>query len=128
MKISIDKSEQYAIFEVATDKLVQANCTKVKSELVVLQAEGFRNIIFDARNIESLDADGAEVLLVLHRLCTEADGIFIFVNASDSVDQFLRMAQLHDVLNQLPTVAESIDAVFLSEIEAQLKLEDPGNA
>jgi len=127
MKISIDKSELYAIFEMAEDNLVKANCTKVKSELVVLQAEGFHNIIFDAQNIQTIDADGAEILLVMDRLCTENGGIFILVNNNDAVDQFLRLAQLHEAINQLPTVAEAIDAVFLNEINAQLKMEDPGN-
>lgn len=129
MKVSIDKSEQYAIFELTTTtQLVQANCAKVKSELVVLQAEGYKNIIFDARNISQIDADGAEVLLVIHRLCSEDNGIFIWVNNHADVDAFLRVAQLQDTLNILPSVEEAIDAVFLSEIEAQLRLEDPGNA
>ena len=127
MKISIDKSEKYAIFEMGEDKLVKTNCTKVKAELVVLQAEGYHNIIFDAQNITTLDADGAEILLVMDRLCSEANGIFILVNNNDAVDQFLRLAQLHETINQLPTVEEAIDAVFLNEIEVDLKLEDPGN-
>lgn len=128
MKFTVDKSEQYAIFQLGEGRLVQANCARVKTEILVLHSEGYRNMIFDATNITDLDPDGAEVLLVAHRICLEAGGLFVFVSDNEGVESLLRVAHLQDSLNVLPTVEEAIDAVFLSEIEAQLKLDEPGDA
>ena len=128
MKFTIDKSEQYAIFQLGEGRLVQSNCARVKTEVLVLHSEGYRNMIFDATNLTELDPDGAEVLLVCHRICLEAGGLFVFVFNNESIENLLRVAHLQDTLNILPSVEEAIDAVFLSEIEAQLKLDEPGDA
>jgi anti-anti-sigma regulatory factor len=128
MKFTVDKSEQYAIFQLGDGKLLQTNCARVKTEVLVLHSEGYKNLIFDATNLTEIDPDGAEVLLVCHRLCLEDGGIFIFVSRDEKVESLLKVAHLQDTLNILPTVEEAIDAVFLSEIEAQLKLDEPGDA
>ena len=52
MKFSIDKQEKYSVFTLASDKLNSQNAPLLKSEMILLNAEGIRNIIFDMGMIE----------------------------------------------------------------------------
>lgn len=124
MKFSIDKKDNYSIVTLEEEKLNSALAPSVKSELVTLNAEGVNNIILNLQNVKYSDSSGLSALLVGNRIYSEANGIFILCCLTEHVDKLIKISQLHNVLNILPTVEEAIDAVFMNEIEKDLGSEE----
>jgi anti-anti-sigma factor len=93
----------------------------LKSELVTLHAEGARNIILDLSEVKYTDSSGLSALLVGNRIFQEEGGIFVLSCLSDHTMKLIRISQLDSVLNIVPTVEESIDTVFMHEIEKDMK-------
>ena len=56
-----------------------------------------------------------------NRIYNEDGGIFILTALNDHVMKLIKISQLNNVLNLLPTVEEAIDAVFLKTIESDLQ-------
>jgi len=121
MKYSIDKNEQYIIFKLEEEKLDSVLAPALKSELVTFHAEGNHNAIVDMSGVKYCDSSGLSALLVGNRVFSEEGGIFILTGITDHVKKLIKISQLHNVLNILPTVQESIDAVFMHVIESDLK-------
>ena len=121
MKYSIDKNEQYSILKLQEDKLDSPLSPALKSEFVTLNAEGIKNIILDMSEVKYVDSSGLSALLVGNRIYNEDGGIFILASLNDHVMKLIRISQLNNVLNLLPTVEESIDAIFPKEIERDLQ-------
>jgi anti-anti-sigma factor len=124
MKYSIDKKEQYSIFVLQEEKLDSPLSPALKSEFVTLNAEGIKNIIIDLSEVKYVDSSGLSALLVGNRIYSEDGGIFILASLNDHVMKLIKISQLNNVLNILPTVEEAIDAVFLKEIESDLESGD----
>lgn len=93
----------------------------LKSELITLHAEGVRNIILDLTEVKYTDSSGLSALLVGNRIIQEDSGIFILACLSDHTTKLIKISQLDSVLNIMPTVEEAVDAVFMHEIEKDLK-------
>ncbi len=121
MKYSIDKNEQYSILKLHEEKLDSPLSPALKSEFVTLNAEGIKNIIIDLAEVKYVDSSGLSALLVGNRIYNEDGGIFILASLNDHVMKLIKISQLNNVLNLLPTVEEAIDAVFLKEIESDLE-------
>ena len=121
MKYSIDKNEQYSILKLHEEKLDSPLSPALKSEFVTLNAEGIKNIIIDLAEVKYVDSSGLSALLVGNRIYNEDGGIFILACLNDHVMKLIKISQLNNVLNLLPTVEEAIDAVFLKEIESDLE-------
>ena len=115
MKYSIDKKEQYSILRLDEEKLDSPLSPALKSEFVTLNAEGVKKYV---------DSSGLSAILVGNRIYNEDGGIFILASLNDHVKKLIKISQLNNVLNILPTVEEAIDAVFLKEIESGLQEED----
>ena len=124
MRYSIDKNEQYSILKLQEEKLDSPLSPALKSEFVTLNAEGIKNIIIDLSEVKYVDSSGLSALLVGNRIYNEDGGIFILASLNDHVLKLIKISQLNNVLNLLPTVAEAIDAVFLKEIESDLQEDD----
>jgi anti-sigma B factor antagonist len=63
-------------------------------------------------------------ILVGNRIFSEDGGIFVLAALNDHVKKLIKISQLNNVLNILPTIEEAIDAVFLMEIKSGLEEED----
>jgi anti-sigma B factor antagonist len=124
MKYSIDKQEKYTLLHLNEEKLDSNIAPQLKSEMVTLHAEGVRNIILDLSEVKYTDSSGLSALLVGNRILQEDNGIFILTRLSDHTMKLIKISQLDSVLHILPTVEEGIDAVFMHEIEKDMKEED----
>lgn len=124
MKYSIDKTERYSILKLLEEKLDSPLSPALKSEFVTLNAEGIKNIIIDLSEVKYVDSSGLSALLVGNRIYNEDGGIFILASLNDHVLKLIKISQLNNVLNLVPTVEEAIDAVFLKEIESDLQEDD----
>lgn len=123
MKFTIDKHEKYVVIKLNESKLNSLFTPQLKSELILINAEGQRNIILDLCHVKFADSSGLSSLLVGHRLCKNADGVFILSCLNESVARLITISQLDSVMTIVPTVEEGIDLVFMEEIEKELKKE-----
>jgi len=121
MKYTIDKQEKYTLLKLHEEKMDSSIAPSLKSEMVTLHAEGTRNIILDLTEVKYTDSSGLSALLVGNRIFQEDGGIFILACLSDHTTKLIKISQLDSVLNILPSVEESIDAVFMHEIEKDMK-------
>jgi anti-sigma B factor antagonist len=121
MKYTIDKQEKYSLLRLHEEKLDSSVAPGLKSELITLHAEGVKNIILDLAEVKYTDSSGLSALLVGNRIVQEEGGIFILTTLSDHTMKLIKISQLDSVLNILPKVEEAIDAVFMHEIEKDLK-------
>ena len=124
MKYTIDKKEKYSLLHLHEEKLDSSVAPGLKSELITLHAEGVKNIILDLNEVKYTDSSGLSALLVGNRIVQEDGGIFILTSLYDHTMKLIKISQLDSVLNILPKVEEAIDAVFMHEIEKDLKNSD----
>ncbi|PTQ96748.1 anti-anti-sigma factor [Mucilaginibacter yixingensis] len=123
MKFSVDKHEKYVLVKLNESKINSLVTPQLKSELILINAEGQRNIVLDLSQVKFADSSGLSSLLVGHRLCKNAEGSFILVGLNEAVSRLVTISQLDTVLSIVPTVDEAIDLIFMEEIEKELKKE-----
>lgn len=121
MKFTIDKHEKYVLVRLEDPKLNSLNAATVKSELIILSNEGYRNIILDLKNIKYVDSSGLSSLLVANRLCKNLSGSFIVTNATDVVKKLLSISQLDKIIVNLASNAEATDMIFMEELERDIR-------
>ena len=123
MKFAVDKHEKYILIKLNEGKLNSLVTPQLKSELILINTEGQRNIILDLSQVKFADSSGLSALLVGHRLCKSAEGSFILTGLNDAVARLITISQLDNVLSVVPTTEEAIDLIFMEEIEKELKKE-----
>lgn len=121
MKFSIDKHEKYVVLGLDEVKFTNENTPKLKSEFILLNAEGFRNIVLDLSSIKECDdSQDLSSLLVGDRLCKKANGIFIVTGVNEVVARILKMSNLDQSLTIVVKLDEATDLIFMEEIEKEL--------
>lgn len=123
MKFAVDKHEKYILIKLNESKLNSLVTPQLKSELILINTEGQRNIILDLSQIKFADSSGLSALLVGHRLCKNAEGSFILTGLNEAVSRLITISQLENVLSIVPSTEEAIDLIFMEEIEKELKKE-----
>ena len=123
MKFSVDKHEKYILLKLNESKLNSLITPQLKSELILINTEGKRNIILDISQVKFADSSGLSSLLVGHRLCKDASGSFILTGLNEAVSRLITISQLENVLTIVPKCEEAIDLIFMEEIEKELKKE-----
>jgi anti-anti-sigma factor len=123
MKFTLDKHDKYCIFTLEEEKLNSVIAPLVKSEMIVLNAEGVKNIIFDTSRVRFVDSSGLSSILIANRLCKNSGGNLILCAVSDNVHKLIKISQLDSILTIVPTKEESIDLIMMEEIEKDLKKE-----
>lgn len=123
MKFTVDKHEKYILIKLNEGKLNSLVSPQLKSELILINTEGQRNIILDLSDVKYADSSGLSSLLVGHRLCKNAEGVFILTGINEAVSRLINISQLDNVITIVPTVDEAIDLIFMEEIEKELKKE-----
>jgi anti-sigma B factor antagonist len=123
MKFTVDKHEKYVLIKLNESKLNSLISPQLKSELILMNTDGQRNIILDLSMVKFADSSGLSSLLVGHRICKNAEGSFILTGLSDSVARLISISQLESVLSIVGTPEEAIDLIFMEEIEKELKKE-----
>lgn len=120
MKYSVDKEKQYCVLKLDEEKLDASLAPDLKSEFLTIHAEGYKNLIIDMGSVKYTDSSGLSALLVGNRIFHDEGGIFVMANLNDHVKKLVKISQLNNVLNILPTIEEAVDAVFMNEIENDL--------
>ena len=123
MKFTVDKHEKYILVKLNESKLNSLVTPQLKSELIMMNTEGQRNIVLDLAQVKFADSSGLSSLLVGHRLCKNASGSFILTGLNSAVSRLITISQLENVLSIVPSTEEAIDLIFMEEIEKELKKE-----
>jgi anti-sigma B factor antagonist len=120
MKYSVDKRDTFCIMTLEDEKILSDTAPKLKSELVIINTEGYKNIILDMNNVEFIDSSGLSAILTGNRICKDANGTFVLTGINDGIKKLIDISQLNKVLNIIPTVTESVDYVMMEELERDL--------
>lgn len=121
MKFTVDKHEKYVLIKLDEEKLNSLISPQLKSELILSNSEGQRNIILDLSNVKYSDSSGLSSLLVGHRICKNSDGMFILTGINDNINRLIAISQLENILNIVASVDEAVDLIFMEEIEKELR-------
>ena len=124
MKYSVDKKEQYVVFTLQEEKLDSSLSTQLKSELLTVHAEGYRNLIMDMSNVKYTDSSGLSALLVGNRTFSEDGGIFVISSPQEHVTKLIKISMLDKVLNVVDNHEEAAEAIFIHEIDSEEKEEE----
>ena len=121
MKFQIDKRDRLVIVKLNEEKLLSNLAPQLKSELVILNNEGFRNIVLDLTDVQCVDSSGLSALLVGNRLCKEAGGTFVLTGLNAHIIKLIKISQLEPILNIVATLTESVDLVMMEELDRDLR-------
>jgi anti-anti-sigma factor len=123
MKYTVDKQEKYTLIKLEEEKLDTTLAPTLKTDLLTHHAEGIHNLILDLSTVRYIDSSGLSSLLVGNRVFSEDGGLFVLAGITEHVMKLIKISQLDTVLTFLPTVEEAVEAVFMNEIERDLKEE-----
>lgn len=109
MSIQIENNDKYSVIKITAEKLDSNLAPSLKSELVVLNTDGVKNIIIDMTDARYCDSSGLSAILVANRLCKNSNGHFVLSGLQDSVRKLIIISQLDTILTITETVAEAKD-------------------
>ena len=112
MSFTIDKNEKYTLITLHCDKLDTSVAPSLKSELVVLNADGVKYMIIDLTEVRYCDSSGLSSILVANRLCKNANGAFVLTGLQEPVKKLITISQLDTILNIATSPKESMDILF----------------
>ncbi len=122
MKFSTDKHEKYVVLKLDEPRFNNDNTPALKSEFIMLNTEGYRNIILDLSEVkECNDSQDLSSLLVGDRLCKAAGGLFIVIGAGKEVANIVQISNLHQSITFVNKLDEATDLIFMEEIEKELR-------
>ena len=98
MTSEIQKKDNYTLVRFNSEKLDYNTATDLKSELILLNSKGEKNIILDLARCNYSDSTGLRTILVGNRLCENAIGTYILFGLQPDVEHLIRISMLHTVL------------------------------
>lgn len=124
MKYTVDKKEQYVVFTLQEEKLDSTLSPDLKSELLTVHAEGYKNLIMDMSQVKYADSSGLSALLVGNRAFSENGGIFVITAPQEHVLKLIKISMLDKVLHVVGSHEEAADAIFIHEIDGDQQEEE----
>ena len=115
MAFEIRKNGKYTLVQVNADRLDTNNAPDLKSELVVVNNEGEKNIVLDLSKVSYCDSSGLRAVLVANRICEDAIGTFILCGLQPDVENLVQISMLHTVLLITKTVEEAEELLVKKE-------------
>ena len=120
MSFRTEKKDGYTFIFFSTDKLDAIVAPDLKSELILINKNGEKNILIDLESVKYCDSSGLSALLIGNRVCSEAKGSFIISSLQPSVAKLVTISQLDTVLDVASNLPEAIDKLY----ENKLRQED----
>lgn len=122
MKFSTDKHEKYVVLKLDETAFTNDNTPALKAEFILLNTEGYRNIVLDLSSVETCnDSQDLSCLLVGDRLCKSAGGLFIVTGVGKAIEAIVKISNLHNALTFVNKLDEATDLIFMEEIEKELR-------
>jgi anti-anti-sigma factor len=120
MNFTINSKEKHYLVTCNIENLNSVVSSELKSEFLVVNKEGNKNIILDLSKAKYADSSGLSAVLLANRLCRDAGGTFVLTGLNEHIKKLIEIAQLDRVLNITPTLSEAVDLIFMEEIERNL--------
>lgn len=124
MKYSTVLHDNYVILHLQEDKLNSTIAPELKSAMIMYNTQGQRNIILDLSEVNYADSSGLSALLRGNSICEGSQGLFVVFGVTPHVRKLIEITHLDRVFHILPTQQESIEAVFMHEIESSIDDDD----
>jgi anti-sigma B factor antagonist len=121
MNFIIENTDKYTVIKSTVEKLDSNISPALKSEFVVINSAGEKNIICDLSETRYCDSSGLSAILIGNRLCNNSNGSFILAGLQPSVKKLISISQLDTILKITPTVNEAVDLLYMEEIERGLE-------
>jgi anti-anti-sigma factor len=109
MSFRIEKTDKCTVIRLEAEKLDSNLAPSLKSELVVLNTDGAKNLIIDLSATRYCDSSGLSAILVANRLCKNSQGIFVLTGLQEPVKKLISISQLDTILNIKNTVEEAME-------------------
>ena len=120
MKLSTDKHDNFVILKLNEDKLTSTISSELKTEMVMMNSQDYKNMILDLTETSYCDSSGLSAILVGNRLCKNSGGIFILTNLNEHVKKLISISQLDNILTIIPTTSEAVDYIAMDHIEKNI--------
>ena len=117
MKLELDKQDKYSIFKIEVANLNSVVAPDLKSEFIFLRNEGVKNLIFDLSDVQYVDSSGLSAILTANRLWKDYGSFVIAGPLTDAVKKLIEISRLETILTIIPTVSESVEYVYMEELE-----------
>jgi len=112
MDLQLEKKENYTLIRPKVEKLDSNVAPHLKSELVILNSAGVKNMIIDLSEVRYCDSSGLSAILVANRLCRNAKGSFVLTGIQEAVKKLISISQLDTILTITSSLKEATDAVL----------------
>ena len=122
MKYTIDKQEDYSIFNLEEENLNSVIAPQLKSEFIFLRNEGVPNLILDMEGVKYVDSSGLSAILTANRLWKDT-GAFVMTGINEaSVQRIIEISRLNTILNITKDIDEAVDLIRTkAEDEAEVE-------
>ncbi len=98
MKFEVISKDKVIVIASKVEKLDALHAPELKSEIVMQNKEGHKNLIVDLSETRYIDSSGLSALLVGNRLCRDTNGTFVLCGLQDAVKKLIAISQLESVL------------------------------
>lgn len=120
MKFAVEPKDKLVVISTNVEKLDALQAPELKSEIVLQNKAGIRNLVLDLSSTRYIDSSGLSAILVANRLCRDANGTCVITGMQEAVKKLVSLSQLESILKITPTVNEAIDLIYMEEIEREL--------
>ena len=72
-----EEKRNYSLLKIRGENLNSVNSPELKSQLVTLSKQGYKNIIVDMYDVKFCDSSGLSFLFMGNRLCNNQNGKFV---------------------------------------------------
>ncbi|HLG03333.1 MAG TPA: STAS domain-containing protein [Bacteroidia bacterium] len=113
----VERSERYCLIRLNSEKLDTMVAPTLKSELVVLNSDGVKNLIIDLSATRYCDSSGLSAILVANRLCKNANGVLVVTGLQEPVKKLIAISQLDSILKITSDLPSAIDLLVAEDVE-----------
>jgi len=118
--VKIDTKEKFHVITLSGPQLSATMTEELSDRLLSFLRSGTKNIVFNLKQLQSLDNISAETLVKIQQKFYENDASFVICEVQPQVEEFLDKQELLEIMNTTPTESEAGDIVQMEEIEREL--------
>jgi len=120
MEVKIDTKEKFHVITLIDPQLSADMTEKLNNCLLPLIQTDVRNVVFNLKELQSLDNVAAENLVKVQQKFYENNASFVICELKKPVEEFLDKEDLLEIMNTTPTESEAADIVQMEEIEREM--------
>lgn len=120
MKFIFENRKKVTFVSFNLEKLDALQAPEFKSEILLQNKSGMRNLALDLTTTRYIDFLGLSAILVAIQLCRDSNGSFVLTGLKDAVKKLTTIPHLESELKITPTVNEAVGLVYTEEVDREL--------